>query len=411
MATQAFELFADPAVATAFGHLRGQTVRFGGITADWLDYVVDDAVSAPCTWGRQGQTPFTPGGACPFSTGALDALLRFLEGAGVGLLFDLNVLVGRDCTQPEPPRHPGTAGTTGTTGTTGGSGGVGAGQGVPNEWCGDDPAPWNTSAVRVLLEHIHGYSNRSGALTPGRFVGFELGNELFAPKHITPQTAAGDIATAAGLLKSVWRPREGAAGSAPPPAALATPPPRLFATGTNDCGHRNNSDTMAALLPAKLGVRSGFSWHSYPGNAQTSWNKSDLTSFLLNASWLRYEIVSRTAPCLRAWNSGPRAAGVQAAVTEAAAMCGYNTIPDGMPTTSSFIHGLFSVAQLRQFAREGVALLARWGIPQLLGLDGRRVTPGTPWDPSTVASDLFLYVLYNRTVAITIIITAGRAAG
>jgi hypothetical protein len=51
---------------------------------------------------------------------------------------------------------------------------------------------------------------------------------------------------------------------------------------------------MAALLPTKLGIRGGFSWHSYPGNAQTSWNKSDLTSFLLNTSWLRHEIIGRT---------------------------------------------------------------------------------------------------------------------
>ena len=46
--------------------------------------------------------------------------------------------------------------------------------------------------------------------------------------------------------------------------------PRLYATGTNDCQRRNNSDTMAALLPAKLGMRSGFSWHSYPGPSSTT---------------------------------------------------------------------------------------------------------------------------------------------
>jgi hypothetical protein len=247
MATQAFSLFDDPAVVTAFGHLRGQTVRFGGITADWLDYFVDERVSAPCSWGKQlGRTPFTPGGSCPFSTGAFDALLRLLESAGVGLLFDLNVLVGRNCTQPEPRRPDADAGA------------VAAGQGVPNEWCGDSPAPWNTSAVRVLLEHIHGSSNRSGALTSDRFVGFELGNELFAPEHITPQTAAADIAAAAVLLKSVWQGevRPGSAGSGRPgspalPVDLP-PPPRLYATGTNDCQRRDNSDTMAALRPAKL---------------------------------------------------------------------------------------------------------------------------------------------------------------
>jgi hypothetical protein len=41
---------------------------------------------------------------------------------------------------------------------------------------------------------------------------------------------------------------------------------------------------MAALLPGKLGMRSGFSWHSYQGNAQTHWNKSNLSSSLLNAT-------------------------------------------------------------------------------------------------------------------------------
>ena len=61
-ATQAFRLFDDPGVAKAFGHLRGQTVRFGGISADWLDYVKDPHVSAPCLWGKQGREPFTPGG-------------------------------------------------------------------------------------------------------------------------------------------------------------------------------------------------------------------------------------------------------------------------------------------------------------------------------------------------------------
>ena len=116
------------------------------------------------------------------------------------------------------------------------------------------------------------------------------------------------------------------------------------------------------------------------------------------------------APCLRAWNSGPRAAGVLAAVTEAAAMCGFNTIPPGAPTTSSFIHGFFSIAQLGQFAREGIALLARWGIPQLLGLDYRSAAPGTPWDPSTVAADLFLYVLYNRTVGRRVLQVSGDEA-
>ena len=51
-------------------------------------------------------------------------------------------------------------------------------------------------------------------------------------------------------------------------------------------------------------------------------------------------------------------------------MCGAAFAP-GAPTTSSFIHGFFSVAQLGQFAREGVALLAQaiWRRPFMAYLD------------------------------------------
>lgn len=34
-------------------------------------------------------------------------------------------------------------------------------------------------------------------------------------------------------------------------------------------------------------------------------------------------------------------------------------ISDGLPTTDTFVHGFFSIAQLGQFALAGVAMLAR----------------------------------------------------
>ena len=52
-ATQVFAHFREPAFRTAFSHLRGQTIRFGGISADWLRYVVNDTVSEPCEWGER----------------------------------------------------------------------------------------------------------------------------------------------------------------------------------------------------------------------------------------------------------------------------------------------------------------------------------------------------------------------
>ena len=95
--------------------------------------------------------------------------------------------------------------------------------------------------------------------------------------------------------------------------------------------------------------------HSYPGNAKSWWNKSKLETFLLNSSWLRHETLATVAPCLAAWNRGPRQAGLEMAVTETAAMCGVRDWPADAPTPHSFIHCFFTVANLGQFALNGVS--------------------------------------------------------
>ena len=314
-ATQAFEHFADPAFARAFGHLRGQTVRFGGISADFLAYFVDANVAPACRWSDL--VPFFAQD-CDFPTGSFDHLLDFLLGAGVKLLFDLNQLSGRNCTQPGPKPW------------------------QPAQWCGDSPAPWDTAPVRALLTHV-----RSRGLEG--LVGFELGNELHKPPHISPETATKDIGTLALIFAEIW--------------SGETEPPVLYAHGTNDCPSRNSSDTMAALQA--VSSRSGFSAHSYPGggsgHAHMWWEKYDLTTYLLDVHWLREETLSEVANCLAAWNDGPRAAGVTMAITEGAATYG-NGWAAGAPQTNAFIHGFFTIAQLGQFAREGISMVARWSV-------------------------------------------------
>lgn len=74
-------------------------------------------------------------------------------------------------------------------------------------------------------------------------------------------------------------------------------------------------------------------------------------------------------------------------------MCG-GTIDAGAPTTASFIHGFFSITQLGKFALAGASLVARWGVPDLFDVHNSAAR----FDPDGVAADLFLYVLYNRTV-------------
>lgn len=156
-------------------HLRGHAIRFGGISADWLAYVASDTLTPPCKWARPEGGTFTAGGQCPFSTGALDSLLDFVGSAGIELLFDLNELVGRNCSQQG---HKATQ---------------------KPEWCGDEPAPWDTKPVLALLQHIAA-RNKTGRPVP---VGFELGNELFAPQHLPRSVAVNDIDTLGGVMQQV----------------------------------------------------------------------------------------------------------------------------------------------------------------------------------------------------------------
>ena len=354
----------DPRFVTTFAHLRGQSIRIGGISADFFLYTDDAAVTSACNFSHR---PFTPARSqCPFSTGAFDALMEFLEASGVDVLFDLNEIVGRNCTQVVPNAHPWNKNV--------------------NEYCGDVPAPWDTAPVEMLLTHI-ATRQRSGGLS--NLIGFELGNELFLPKHLPVAVANADIATAVELLASAW---SGGAGG----ARTTMPPPILYASGTNDCGVRNNSDTMEALLATKAKGGVGFSFHNYPGNAKSAgWTNKNLSTFLLNATWLRVELLGvKIAPCLAAWNAGPRKRGLGAIVTEGAAMCGY-TFPPGQASISSFIHGFFSIAQLGQYARAGLGMVARWGIPDLLS---PKHIDYAPYDPRGVAADFFLYSIFNRTV-------------
>jgi hypothetical protein len=123
-ATGYFQYFDHPVLQATVSHMRGQTVRFGGITALGLLYHVNSVVDDTCAYAdytvfhtgpntaaaaaaaaAAGEEP----GMCPFSTGSLDALLDFFATAGVKVMFDFNEIVGRNCThegiKPWQPAH------------------------------------------------------------------------------------------------------------------------------------------------------------------------------------------------------------------------------------------------------------------------------------------------------------------
>mmetsp|Transcript_41041 Transcript_41041/g.80511 ORF Transcript_41041/g.80511 Transcript_41041/m.80511 type:complete len:515 (-) Transcript_41041:152-1696(-) len=331
-ATHWFEHFDNPVLQKTFSHLNSTVIRFGGITADWLKYVAGNAVSAPCVFGPawgQGRVE------CPFSTGSFDALLSFLDKAGIRVLFDLNELIGRNCGQSKDGKH---------------------------QWCGDKPAAWDTAPVQLLLAHIKdkGFGN---------IAGFELGNELWAPEHLPRETAIDDFAALVKMVEKVW------------PNKQQAPP--VVGFGTNDCWRNNGSDLMAGI---ELSNGNGFSFHSYPAGHPVG----GLVPFLTNSSWLRHNTLSEADRCLKAWNAGPRSRGLSLYVTEAAASYG---ITKGTPDTSSFLHGFFSIAQLGQFATAGAGLVARWSINSFLLQEPGR--DPTSWIAS---SDFFLYQLYQNFV-------------
>jgi len=291
-------------------------------------------------------------------------MMGFMQKAGVSVMFDLNELAGRDCTQKgQKPWQ-------------------------PNSWCGDTPNRWDMQPLRHFLRYIK-QSEMSG------IVAFELGNELFRPLHLSHETAVSDIRALGPILKEIF-------GEASPP---------LYATGTNDCDGNDNSDIMEGLLATGKanGIPVGFSCHSYPGDmVKIDKHGLDLRTILLNSTWLRAVTTAQIAPCLKAWNNGPREAGLRFAITEASSHSG-RSMPDS-PDTTDFIQGFFSLAQFGQFARAGVDVLARWGIPGMLGLNKGGSGSGT--SSTNVASDYFLYRLFRDLVGPGVLgVTGDEASG
>ena len=225
-ASGSFPDFKDPVFRMAFSHLRGQTVRFGGITANFLHYFEGAAESPPCDYGKYCR--YCGGAECPFATASFDALLDFLSDAGVTVVFDFNELTGRNCTQPGPKPW------------------------QPPQFCGEAPATWNTTSVLLLLRHIERRQDRADRRRDRTDdLIFELGNEPFAPPHLTEETVAEDIAGFASLVRQVWGERAH---------------PAIFAPGTNTCGRDDNGVVLQRLE----GVIQGLSLHNCKVRSTTS---------------------------------------------------------------------------------------------------------------------------------------------
>lgn len=348
-ATGSFAYFNDDYFQNAMSHLSG-AVRFGGITADMLEYIDDTTVSDQCKY--IGHENFD-GYECPFSTGSFDALLNFLSDAGLQLMFDFNEITGRDCTLPGPKPW------------------------QPAQYCGDNPAPWNTTNLKMFLEHIRDL-NRDADM-----VGFELGNELFQPPHLTQDTAALDIATFSQLVEEVWTPANRTS-------------PEIFAPGTNNCKQTNHS----GIFEAVDSYIQGFSFHNYPegdGVDTDDETKHDPETTVLNSTWLRYGAVETPQLCLDVWvDEGYKASGMKTAITETNANTG-----------GGFGEGFFTVSILGQMAELGVSMVAHWSLTAIIKPGVGTNSDGDSIHTYTVDSDYFLNIFYAMTMGPEVLSVTG----
>jgi hypothetical protein len=342
-ATGSFGYLTDPIFQRIASHLTG-SVRFGGITADFLDYVDDDSEElSSCKYSEHSTFE---GYECPFTLKTFDALLDFLSGAGLKLLFDVNELTGRDCTLPGPKPW------------------------QPAQYCGENPASWNITKTTLILEHIRDLGRDND------LVGFELGNELFQPPHLTKETAADDILTFSKLVADVWHPNS---------------PPAIFAPGTNNCKSSDHSFIFEAID----GNVQGFSFHNYPegDGMDDDGTPKDPAATVLNSTWLRYDAIETPQLCLDLWEGeGYKERGVQIAITETSA----NIL------TEEFGHGFFSLAVLGQLAEMGATMVSRWSFTSLIRLEninGERTY--------NVAADYFFNILFGMTMGTGVLEVSG----
>ena len=342
---------ADPRLILAASALAPATLRVGGITGDWIRYV--DGSSGPPSAAPLGYWPSAPEN---MTHAEFTTLSSFAHASGFHLMFMLSELYGRNCSNPVP--------------------------GCPScdpVWC---TGAWDMSNVHAFLQFLH-----DGALLqPGDSL--ELGNELVG--HLPALTVTTDILALADMIDAVWS------------DAPAASRPRLYAPSTDAC---SNAEQLAIMANITGHPRvAGFSYHAYPGESGEGANA--LPSILLNSTWLREEILRASASyeCLDAWQAGPRAAGLELLVTESSSSW---NLPLPAPAQNSFLNGFFTVAELGQYARTGVSLVARWAFaePSPFGTLIYNATAGQ-WD---AAADFFVLRAHKATVGGRVLELSGDA--
>ena len=343
---------SDPRLIRAASALSPATLRLGGISAQWMQYTGAGGPLPP------PQAPFGEGcveqGWPPqqenFTLSQLRNITLFAAAANLTLMLDLNELYGRTCNSSS------------------------------GRWTGCFcTGSLDTSNARALLEALRDEGLAGGAATGAPLRFFELGNEMIS--HIGAATNVADVRAVAAVLQSVF--------NMTPPAER----PQLYAPGTDFCTSADQLQIMENITGVQ-GV-AGFSFHAYPAGSGQGGNA--LAKLLLDPTWLRRGLMgpgTHAGDCLGAWDAqgGPRARGLDLWVSETSSS--FNILP--APAQNSFLHGMFTLAALGQFAATGVGVVATWAFSEPTTF--AKLAPsadGARWE---AAPDYFLLVAHKRAV-------------
>lgn len=349
--------FTDSRLLKATSALAGSTIRIGGITADWLCYITDSEANETYTSksskelselalkARSRLEDFWPSQCENITMPQFRTLLGFFDAAGWDVVFDLNELHGRNCTNPDP-NYP-----------------------ESNEWCSGE---WDTSNAQAFLQYLHDNSLVGGS---SALFGFELGNELVG--HLNYTANIQDILTLVDMVKSIWS-NEG--DNIPP----------VYAPSTDNCYVNDTFTIMNSIAD----FATGFTYHAYPGGSGTGID--NFTSILLNTTWLRTGILtgSDSINCINQWiNGGSKAKGLDLWITESSASWNFSLTE---PAQDSFIHGFFTIPELGQYAQTGVNMVARWSFSEGSPFGTIKYnSTAQQWDAST---DYYILITYNTVV-------------
>lgn len=341
----------NPIFRKIASHLSPSTVRIGGISADWYRYTFSTASHAaggrdhPAAAPSNDWPPF-PDGPHNLTVGDFQIMIEFMRAANLSLMFDLNELLGRVCNnthQPVPYN--------------------------PGQWC---TGPWDTSNVRALMKYVHDHGLYDGSTLSA----FELGNEQVS--HLDAGVNVQDIITLAAIIQDTW-------ADVPPGKR-----PALYAPSTDACYDAQQLEIMTNITNVP-GV-AGYTFHAYPFGSGTGGDA--LLSVLTNGTLLRSKIMTgaSSSSCIDAWNAGPRRAGLELLVTESSSSWSWQLPP---PAQNSFLHGMYTIAELGQFALTGVGIMARWSFSEYSPFATIHPASAAPW---IVAADYWLLVAHKRLV-------------